>query len=233
MNRMKRTRLFRGIWRANAIIIFAAGVLSLIMLAFAAVYILKETLREREVTAVVNTDTERHVRESMALGSAVQIAGHPWLLVPLESDQKYDQVYFSKSAVAARNYGFISASAPVRWLYPHNRFLIVDAAQLAGADGSREERATVLISFEVVQKDSNNDERLTPNDLSALVFTKPDGTGSTVVLENVRRIVSQEIISGEISVVYEDNAGYANATFSLKDYSEVKHERMPLPGAGS
>jgi hypothetical protein len=233
MDRMKRARLFRGIWRANAIIILVAGVLSLIILTFAAVYILKETLREREVTAVVTKDTERHVRESMALGSAVQIAGHPWLLVPLESDQKYDQDYFSKSAVAARNYGFISEAAAVRWLYPHNRFLIVDATQLAGAEGSREERATELISFEVVQKDSNKDERLTPSDLSALVFTKPDGTGSTVVLENVRRIVSQELISGEILVVYEDNDGYANATFSLKDYSRVKYERLALPGAGA
>ena len=229
---MKGTRLFRGIWRANAVIIFAAGVLSLIVLAFGAFYILKEALREREVTAVVNRDAER-VDESLSLGSAVQITGHPWLLVPLESDQKYDQVYFSKSAVAARNYGFISPSAPARWLYPHNRFLIVDARQLSGAEYYKEEEATALVSFVVVRNDTDKDERLTPEDFAALVFTKPDGTGDAVVLENVRRIVSQEVLSGEILVIYEDNEGYASATFSLKDYSKVKHEGLALPTAGS
>ena len=230
---MRGTRLFRSIWRANAIIILAAGVLSLIVLAFAAFYILKETLREREVTAVINTDAERRIEESLSLGSATQIIGHPWLLVPLESDQKYDQAYFSKSAVAARNYGFISVSGPARWLYPHSRFLIVHASQLPDAEYFEEDKATVLVSFLVVQNDTDKDERLTPEDSAVLVFTRPDGTGSTVVLENVRRIVSQELIGEEILVVYEDNEGYANATLSLKDYSQVKHERLALPIAGS
>lgn len=230
---MQRTQLFRNIWRANAIIIFAAGLLSLIVLAFAAFYVLKETLREREVTAVVNTDEERGVEESLFLGSATQIAGHPWLLMPLESDQKYDQVYFSKSAVAARNYGFVSASVPARWLYPHNRFLIVDAIQLSGAEFYGEDKATAVVSFVVVQSDTDKDERLTPQDSSVLVFTRPDGTGSTTVLENVRRIVSQELLKEEILVVYEDREGYASASFSLKDYSLVKRERLALPSAGS
>jgi hypothetical protein len=85
----------------------------------------------------------------------------------------------------------------------------------------------------VVQRDTDKDERLTPKDSSVLVFTRPDGTGSTVVLDNVRRIVSQELLKEEILVVYEDDEGYASATFSLKDYSPVKRERLALPSAGS
>jgi hypothetical protein len=225
--------LFRNIWRANAIIILAAGVLSLIVLIFAAFYVVKEIFRERDVTAVVNTDAEEQIQESLSLGSATQITGHPWLLIAVESDQKYDQAYFSKSATAARNYAFVPASGQTRWLYQHNRFLIVDATQLPGVEYYEQEKATALISFVVVRSDSDKDQRLTPHDFSVLMFTKPDGTGGAVVLENVRRIVSQEIFGEEILVVYESNSGYASSVFSLKDFSEVRHEKLVLPTTGS
>jgi hypothetical protein len=229
-----RTRLlFRNIWRANAIIILAAGALSLIVLMFGFVYIAKEIVSERDVRAVVNTDAEQRIQESLSVGRATKIIGHPWLLVALESDQRYDQTYFSKSAVAARNYGFVSASGKPRWLYPHNQFLIVDATQLPGVEYYEQENPTALISFVVVQNDSDKNERLTPQDSSVVMFTKPDGTGGSVVLRNVRRIVSQEIFGEEILVVYESSVGYASAVFSLKDFSQVGNEQLALPTTGS
>lgn len=226
---MKTTRLFRNIWRANAVIIFGAGMLALALSVIAAFYMLKEMTRERAVDAVVNSDNGRNIEQSIALGRAIQIAGHPWLLVPLESDQHYDQVYFSKDANATRNYAFLSGSLQMRWLYPHSRFLIVDANQLPGGDYDNESKATALVSFEVVQQDTDGNHRLTPQDSSSLVFTRPDGTGATPVLENVSDVLSQELMGEEILVIYQDRDGYAVATFSLKDFSSVKRERLALP----
>jgi hypothetical protein len=37
----------------------------------------------------------------------------------------------------------------------------------------------------------------------------------------------------EILVIYRDRDGYAAATFSLKDFSPVKRERLTLPPVGS
>jgi hypothetical protein len=122
---MKTTRLFRNLWRVNAVIIFAAGVLALLVGGIAAYYMLKEMTRERAVDSVVNTETDQHIEQSIILGTAREIGGHPWLLVPLESDQHYDMGSFSKEASAARNYVFVSRSLEMRWLYPHSRFLIV------------------------------------------------------------------------------------------------------------
>jgi hypothetical protein len=229
---MKTTRLFRNIWRANAVIIFGAGVLALALGAVAAYYMLKEVTRERAVDAVVNTGNGRNIEQSIALGAAIQIAGHPWLLLPLQSDQHYDQVYFSKDASAARNYAFVSRSLETHWLYPHSRFLIVDATQLPGGYDD-ESNATALVAFEVVQQDTDRDHRLTPEDSSSLVFARADGTGVTAVLENVSDIVSQELMGEEILVIYQDRDGYAAATFALKDFSALKRERLTFPPVGS
>lgn len=230
---MQRTRLFRNIWRANAVIIFAAGVLAIVVVLVSGYFVIKASMRERAVDAVVNTDTEQRIEQAFALGSPSQIAGHPWMLVPLESDQRYDQAYFSKSTNAARNYAFVSRSLDARWLYPHSRFLIVAASQLPREDYDAEPNITALVSFEVVQQDTDGDKRLTPDDVSSLVFARPDGTGVTTVLENVSHVLAQELMGEEVLVLYEDRDGYAAATFSLKDFSPVKRERLALPPAGS
>jgi hypothetical protein len=230
---MKTTRVFRNIWRANAVIIFAAGTLAIIVIAVSGYYMLKAATRERAVDAVVNTDPGRRIEQSFALGNVSPIVGHPWLLVPLESDQHYDQAYFSKSTSAARNYAFLSRSLEMRWLYPHSRFLIVNAVQLPRADYDDESGVTQLVSFEVVQQDTDGDKRLTPEDLSSLVFARPDGTGVSTGLESISEVLSQELTGEELLVVYQDRDGYAVATFSLKDFSQVKRERLALPPAGS
>ena len=229
---MKTTTLFRSLWRVNAIIIFGAGALMFVLGSILAYQFLEDVTRDRSVDAVVNTDTQQNIEQSFGLGTVSRIEGHPWLLVPLESDQHYDQVYFSKDATAARNYAFMSGSLETRWLYPHSRFLIVEANQVSRGDYG-ESAPTVFVSFEVVQQDTNGDRRLTPEDSPSLVFTRPDGTGTTMALENIRKVVSLELLDEEIVVIFEDRDGYAAATFSLKDFSSVKRERLALPPVGS
>ena len=230
---MKIATLFRNIWRANAVIIFIGGVVAFGFAVVAAAFMFVSKTRERTVYTVVNTDREQQIEQSVGLRSAIRIAGHPWMLVPLESDQRYDQAYSSKNASAARNYAFVSGAVEMRWLYPHSRFLIVDATQLPHAEYSGEPSVTSLVSFKVVQQDTNGDKRLSQDDASSLVFTQPNGTGATTVLENVTRVLSQELMDEQILVIYEDREGYAAATFSLKDFSPVKRERLVLPPAGA
>ena len=91
----------------------------------------------------------------------------------------------------------------------------------------------MLVSFEVVQQDTDGNKRLTPRDEISLVFTRPDGTGATTILEKVTRVVSHELVGEQILVIYEDREGYAAATFSFKDFSPVKRERLALPPAGA
>jgi hypothetical protein len=224
---MQVNQFFRKVWRFNALVILFAGVLGIGLLAFTAVYVLHEMFRERSVTAVV-TGEDQKTREVLSLAEATRIDGHPWLLVAVESDQKLDQAYYSKSAVAARNYGFVTASGPPRWLYPHNRFLIVDAIQLA-AESAEKPSQTAIVSFLVVQADSDGDQRLTPADVATLVFTKPDGTEGKPVVENVRRVVSQDIVGEQVVVIYEGPSGYGKAAISSSDFSRLNIEPFELP----
>ena len=228
-NKMRANQFFRKVWRINALVILSVGILGIGLIAFTSVYALREMFRDRTVNAVVNTGEDQEIREVLSLAQATQIAGQPWLLVAVESDQKYDQSYYSKSAVAARNYAFVAASGPPRWLYPHNRFLIVDASQLPAADYSERQSPTAVISFLVVQADSDGDQRLTPSDVATLVFTKPDGTQSKAVIENVRKVVSQELMGEQVVVLYEGTSGYGKAVISSSDFSRVSIEAFELP----
>lgn len=230
---MRAHRFFRGVWRFNALVILFAGILAIGALTFSAFYALRAMFREREVVAVFNADEQEGIRETLSLGRATQITGHPWLLVAVESDQKHDQAYFSRSTVAARNYGFVSASELPRWLYPHNRFLVVDASQLPASEYSERDKPTTVVSFVVVQSDTDGDKRLTPSDLCKLVFTKPDGTGSKVVLENLRHVVSQEMMGEQVVVLYEGSSRYGKAVVSSSDFSQVSHEFFDLPKTGT
>lgn len=225
-----KTRIFRNLWRANAVLIFTVGVVSLIVLAIAAASMIRHTFRQRDVRAVVNTDQQQHIDESLSLGQASNISGQPWFLMPLESDQHYDNGSYSKSATAVRNYAFMSATEPTHWLIPHNRFLILDADQSPGRYGEAA-RPTIFISFLVVEKDTDGNQRLTAADSGALVFTRPDGTGQVKVLEGVRDVLVRELVGEEILVIYRNAAGYSRAVFALKDFSLLREEKVEFPVA--
>ncbi|HEU4692764.1 MAG TPA: hypothetical protein VFS23_30585, partial [Vicinamibacterales bacterium] len=84
---MRAHEFFRKVWRFNALVILLAGILGIGVLALTALYALRAVFRERQVTAVVNTDGQQRIQEVLSLGQATQIAGHPWLLVAVASDQ--------------------------------------------------------------------------------------------------------------------------------------------------
>jgi len=226
----RKARLFRFVWRANALIILAAGVCALVLVGILAATQLKWMFRERHVNAVVNTDTTRHIDETLRLGRATKISGQPWMLVDLSSEQGYDQGSYSKSAEAVRNYAFVSAAEPVRWLYDHNRFLVLDVTQLPGTSYQENDHPTALVSFLVVEEDTDHDRRLTTRDDAVLVFTRPDGSSRTTVLRGIKGNVSQEKIGDQVLTVYNGADGYASAAFSVQDFTKLREEKIVLPG---
>jgi hypothetical protein len=230
---MNTQRLFKNVWRINAIIIFAAGLLAIAVLVFAAYEISKDIFREREVRAVVNTNDSAIIQESLALGQATEVHGHPWLLAPIESDQKYDQSYYSKAAVAVRNYVFISGEGNSRWLFPHNRFLISEESQLRNGEYIDEKIPTLAVSFLVRQSDTNNDNRITGTDLGVLVFTRPDGSQAKEAIHEIKRVISQRVRGENILVLYESTKEVYAATVSLKDFEIIRREPIVFPGSGS
>ena len=226
----RKARLFRFVWRANALIILAAGACALVLVGVLVATQLKWMFRERHVDAVVNTDTSQRIDESLSLGRATRISGQPWMMVGLSSEQAYDQGSYSKSAEAVRNYAFVSPGEPTRWLYDHNRFLVLDVTQLPGTSYQDNDEPTALISFLVVEEDTDHNGRLTTQDDAVLVFTRPDGSGRATVLRGIKGHVSQEKIGEQVLAVYNGADGYASAAFSVQDFSKVREEKIVLPG---
>ena len=212
--------------------ILLAGILGVGILAFTAVYALNAIFRERQVTAVVNTDGQQQIQEVLSSGRATQYHG------PSLAARRSRVRSAVRPGVLLEILGGCTqlrlcsgGRASKMALYPHNRFLIVDASQLPAAEYSETDKPTAVVAFVVVQGDSDGDKRLTPSDLSSLVLAKPDGTQSKAVLENVRRVVSQEMIAEDVVILYEGASGDGKVVVSSTDFSRVADEPFELPKA--
>ena len=61
---MEESKVFKNIWRFNAIIIAIDGVLSVTVLIFSIYMIYKESNRDRQKNEIVNIDQKNKIEES-------------------------------------------------------------------------------------------------------------------------------------------------------------------------
>ena len=226
---MENNQFFKQVWRINGVIIMVAGVLAIGVLLFAAYQIFIETVRERGVDSVVNIEKSAEVKEKWQLGYLSSIQGTPFVMVPLSSDQQYSQSYYDKSASSVRNYLFINKQeGKQHWLLNSNDHLITEASVLSENTGIDQEASALAVLFTVIKSDTNNDGRLTANDLKTVAMSQPNGQAYREVIQNIDRLVGYSLMDqASLLVVYERaGIGYSGSV-SLADFS-VSHE-MPLP----
>ena len=63
------------------------------------------------------------------------------------------------------------------------------------------------------------------------MFTRPDGSGLTAVLDDVQRSLEPMLVGEDIMVIYRNSTGHTRVTFSLKDFARVRGEKLEFPGA--
>jgi hypothetical protein len=231
---MHSSKFFRYLWRINALIIFGAGIVLIGVLVFAALKIGQEVFRTREVRNVVNVEQGAGMKESLSLAHGQRIRGQTCLMVAMQSDQDYQQAYFKKSTKATRNYMFIAGDASsATWLFPHNSFLVNEATQLPSEIYGREGEPTKAILFVVTKGDTDGNHRITPDDLSVVALTRPDGRDYKEIAKDVVRVISHEIANDKLLLIYQARDGAFAASVSLEDFSVSRRELLPTPGKNS
>lgn len=218
---------FRRIWRINAVIILLVGIglLALIAMAFAAMA--KDFLLGKHVgeTVAVGVGNEGPAHW---LGEPSSLQGHSWSIVPLRSPG--ESGYLSKESSVGRNYLFVHPEQKSRWLYEGNERLLADPVLLPQQDEGDGSRPDVrLVSFAVTEKDSDGDGEITGRDLLSLVFTLPDGSRRTTVLQGLKSVVSQRLVGEQILVLSQRNDGYYLTVLQLPAYAVLRDERIQLP----
>lgn len=132
---MKSARLFRVVWRINAVLLLAAGVLALGGVLVGLVASLSwDRRRDAQPPLAVAEEGER-----LFLGAAQVVAGTPFVLLPLESRRPGKGFASGGDEHATRNLLFHDVrGGESRWLRPDHRSRILDWDQLAAGGRVRE-----------------------------------------------------------------------------------------------
>lgn len=224
----EQNKLFRLIWRFNGIIILVAGVLAIGVLLLVTKELYKDVTSERAVDNMVNVADNLESTETFALSSIVSIKGQSTLMVPLYSDQFFDHSYYSKSTYATRNYLFIeSQPSTQRWLFEHNDYLI-ERAEILRLNENETNQPSVGILYQVIKSDTDEDDRLSSNDLSTIAITKPDGTHYYEVINDVERLIDHHLISDdELLIIYQKAGLLYLARFQLSSGKITENSHIP------
>ncbi len=227
---MEDNKLFKNIWRFNALIIAAVGVLGIIVLLFTLFMIVQEITGNKYRSEVVNIDSATNIEETFRLGSINHVKGSETVIVPLYSDQSFSLGYSgSKSTASTRNLLFSNmASETNSWLLPTNEYLIAEYRLVNESNTWDEEKDVISILYYIVKSDTNKDERLTRNDRLILALSTPEGEQFTEVLEDVDNVLGYDVLDGDIMAVMfnREGKGYT-AYINLADFSITKEFALP------
>lgn len=185
---MLTRKFFSRIWRINAIIILLAGVLATGLLCVAGVSLIASLTRPRHVDNVATTALGEAKESSAELGSFEAITGSAVLRAPL-TVRNSGALGKSYESGTTRNYLYFDpATRSTHWLCPSMDGVVLSSTLLPTTDYGATKADAVVAVHVVVNKDSNNDERLTDSDSKQIAVSAPDGTGYRVLVAQADRL---------------------------------------------
>lgn len=226
---MEENKVFKNIWRFNAIVIMLVGVLGFALSLFACIMIYKDITRDRSVRSIVNIEESPEKKEEWQLGSITTVQGSGFLMIPLHSEQNYSRGSYSKSASSTRNYLFINSEKDDKyWLFGRNDYLITQANQLPNTRYDEQAKDAKAILYYVVKSDTNNDKTLNSSDLLTVAISKPDGKNYVELLKDIDFVNGYKAISEKtvILVFQRNNIGYS-AYIDLDGLSISGKQQLP------
>jgi hypothetical protein len=231
---MKTTRLFRYLWRINGVLIFLASLLAVLVLGYIAIQFLDFGKVQPEQAVQVDAEPEAEA-EPPTLGTFQQVCGFPWLRAELTFGDRYRYAKFSSGgSFSTRNCMFFNPeTAEARWLFPGEKQLIVETDQLLesipGEDPDRPDSRAIAFCYQTIEKDTNGDKQLTPDDLMSITYSRPDGREYTSVIEGIERVLNTSTIAGgkKHMVVYEAGGKWLTAIVTLADFEIESAGELP------
>lgn len=227
---MEENKVFKNIWRFNAIVIMLVGVVGFALSLFACIMIYKDMTRDRSVRNVVNIEDTTERKDVWLLGNITNIKGSGFIMIPLHSEQNYAMGSYSKSASSTRNYLFINTENDDKhWLFGTNDYLITQISQLPYTRYDEQGSDAKAILYYVVKSDTNNDKVLNSSDSLTVAISKPNGKNYVELLKDIDFVNGYETISDStaILVFQRNNVGYS-AYIDLDELTISEEEKLPI-----
>jgi hypothetical protein len=222
-------RFFRFLWRANALVIFCVALLAGLLGLYGLFYILKDNIRNREVTDVLIVNPEQQVEEETILGYPRPVAGTAFVRIPLYREQKTNISYYSKSSNANTvNEIFVDGTTGESvWLFKGTQRLILGTIDVLSKLKAEAPLVTAVV-YTIADEDTDANGRLTSSDHVNVGFSNPQGTKYTSLLDGVEKLFATEQIADDrLMVVYAKNGESRLVTFSLPAFNLIKDMALP------
>ncbi|MEM7535967.1 MAG: hypothetical protein AAF639_27550 [Chloroflexota bacterium] len=225
---MEESQFFRIVWRFNALIILCAGILAIGVLLFAGYTIMSEFTRDIDTRSVVNVDEASEVEEAWSFGSMADIDGSPYLMIPFNSDQAYDQSFSRKASLSVRNYLFIhSETSEQHWLFDTDAYLISNNVHLSEKTMAMEQNDVQAILYQVIKTDTNGDQRLNYIDLQTIGVSLPNGEGYTEIISEIDLLIGHRLINNDtLLILYQKNGTGYSLRVNLPDFTTIDETEL-------
>ena len=230
---MKKRRFFATVWRLNALIILAAGLLTCGVLAFAGFQMLRQATRPRHAANVVNVAPEQQGRNQTSVGTFSRVEGTQVFRAPLQMEQEYELTVSSKETTSVQNYLFYDpANDRSYWLRGGAPALFAETHELPEREYG--ERVPVVATlYEIVERDTDGDQRLTEDDRKTLAISDASGTRLTTLLKDVSEMHSATITAGNTALIIYTAAGKLHAATVDIAMQKVTRDSLIQPGNSS
>lgn len=225
---MKPNRIFRWVWRINALLILAGGITIVSVLAVAFYPNVKDYFMRRPIYHagdMVNVE-DVDIDSEWTLGGFQQIRNTSFLISPVYSKQEYSvgSIGSGKSASATRNYLVLnSTDKSTKWVASTNKYLFLSNSEIHESTDAASK--VIGLRFSVVQEDSNNDGRLTGEDVACLAISDLDGSNFTPVVTGINAFLGEQQPEPDILLVFYRSGGknyLAEVKISAKKVIETK-----------
>jgi hypothetical protein len=235
---MDENRFFKFVWRFNGIIIMVVLVLALGAVCF---NMGKELFSARSPQVIKNVAEDPLGQEKWRLGYPQQIEGTNYIYIPLVSELEYAKPHETSFSKGLHSYGgsgdiyssptknilFVNTvSNQMKWLFPTNNQLITEVRLLSKSQdyGKRKIEA---IMYELVQKDTNGDKKLTADDASLIAFSMPDGSRYAEVISGADRVIDVLLVEKSVFIMFQTQGVGYSATLRLSDMSAIGRSELP------
>ena len=225
---MKRVNNLRIIWNIDAVLILIIGLMVLLILGYTSYRIYQDVFRSREVTSIVNVESDTLISAEWRLGSLDRVEGTDYLMAPVYSTQTFQSSYYEKGTSAIRNYIFVNViDKSSRWLIQHNNFLFL-VSQQEWFQTDKGSSVVKWIRYEIVKADSNLDERLTSEDQLTIGISDPTGEKYAELISNVDQVFGYETLDeNTLLVIYRSGKVNYISEIDIPDRRITSTKELP------
>lgn len=219
---MKSDKFFKWVWHLNGLVLFSGLIIAMLFVLFQlASVIFKDQNLIKQTT--LNLAQDDNKEENWRLGYPHKISDTDFYFIALESEKLFVEkseglgMYSefggsSYKPTRSKNVLFInSITNNSVWLFKSIDQLIIDIMPLVD-DEFNERAATRAISYEVINSDTNLDNKLDNTDNRTFALSKVDGSNYTEIITDYNRIIESGLNSdGELFVIFINN----NVVYSM------------------